>query len=188
MDSKKVMIVMGSPRLKGNSATLALRVAEGAKDSGAEVESFYLHKMNIKPCTACDVCQRDISQGCNIKDDMEQLYPKLRQMDALVIASPIYWFSVAAQTKLFIDRLYALGSQQSHSLKGKRIGIVLTYGDTDPFNSGAVNAMRSFQDAFRYIGSRIVGMVYGSASRPGEIKNNSALMEEAYKLGKRLAS
>jgi len=174
--------------MKGNSITLAHAVADGAKAEGAEVESFYLHKMNIKPCTACDVCQSDIAQDCNIKDDMEQLYPKLRQTDALVIASPIYWFSIAAQTKLFIDRLYALGSPQSHALKGKRIGIVLTYGDKDPFSSGAVNALRAFQDAFRYIGSRIVGVVYGSANEPGEIKSNHALMEEAYILGKRLVT
>jgi multimeric flavodoxin WrbA len=187
LSAKKVLIVMGSPRMKGNSIALAHRVADGATDEGAEVESFYLHKMKIKPCTACDVCQSDIAKDCNIKDDMQQLYPKLRQADALVIACPIYWFTVNAQTKLFIDRLYGLGSPQGHSLKGKRIGIVLTYGDKDPFASGAVNAIRTFQDSFRYIGSRIVGMVYGSANEPGEIKANHALMEEAYMLGKRLA-
>ena len=66
MSVKKVLIVIGSPRLKGNSATLAHRVADGAKAAGAEVESFYLHKMKIKPCTACDVCQADIAQDCNI--------------------------------------------------------------------------------------------------------------------------
>jgi len=188
VNTKKVVIVMGSPRKKGNSATLANRVAEGAKAAGADVESLYLHEMNIKPCNACDICREDTAIDCNINDDMEELYPKLRQADALVIASPIYWFTVAAQTKLFMDRLYALGGPQGNALKGKRIGIILTYGDTDPFSSGAINALRTFQDAFAYIGSNIVDMVYGSASEPGEIKMNHDLMEKAYIIGKRLVT
>ena len=188
MNTQKVVIVMGSPRKEGNSATLAHRVAEGAKAAGADVESLYLHEMDIKPCTACDVCREDTARDCNINDDMEELYPKLRQADALVIASPIYWFTVAAQTKLFMDRLYALGGPQGNALKGKCIGIILTYGDTDPFSSGAINALRTFQDAFAYIGSNIVDMVYGSASEPGEIKMNHDLMEKAYTMGKRLVT
>ena len=116
------------------------------------------------------------------------LYPKLREANALVIAGPIYWFTVSAQTKLFIDRCYALHTPQGNALKGKRIGIVLTYGGSDPFNSGAVNALRTFQDIFNYIGADIVGMVYGSASDPGEIKSNNTLMDEAYQLGKKLVT
>ena len=188
MRTKKVVIVMGSPRKNGNSATLAQRVADGAKAVGAEVESFYLHEMDIKPCSACDECLESSSKDCIINDDMKSLYPKLRQADALVIASPIYWFTVAAQTKLFLDRCYALEGPHGNALKGKRIGIVLTYGDSDPFNSGAVNAIRTFQDAFAYLGSPIVGMVYGSASKAGEIKANRDLMEKAYKMGKQLVA
>jgi len=146
--------------------------------------------MDIKPCDACDICREDSSKDCVIDDDMQNLYPKLRRADALVIASPIYFATVAAQTKLFIDRCYALRGPQEkeNALKGKRIGIVLTYGDSDPFNSGAVNAMRTFQDAFAYIGSPIVSMVYGSASKAGEIKTNRDLMEKAYKLGEQLVT
>ena len=65
---------------------------------------------------------------------------------------------------------------------------MLTYGDSDPFNSGAVNALRTFQDAFGYVRAKIVGTVYGSADKPGEIKENQALMDKAYRLGKQLVS
>jgi len=188
MSAKKVVIVMGSPRKNGNSTILAQKVAQGARDAGATVESFYLHKMNIKPCTACDVCRKNTNVDCNINDDMQDLYPKLRQTDALVIASPIYYFTVAAQTKLFMDRWYALGGPQGNALKGKRIGIILTYGGLDPFDSGAVNALRTFQDIFAYIGSYIVDMVYGSADKIGEIKANQDLMEKAYVMGRRLVA
>jgi hypothetical protein len=70
---------------------------------------------------------------------------------------------------------------------GKRVGIAMSYGDTDPFNSGCVNALRTFQDAFNYVDAKIVGMVYGSAEAPGEIKDNTDLMQRAEELGKKLA-
>ena len=188
MSTTKVITLIGSPRKNGNSVTLAKRVADGVRSMGSGVEDYYLHYMHINPCDACDICQDEIETDCIIDDDMKDLYPKLREADALVIASPIYWFTVSAQTKLFMDRCYALGSPQGYGLKGKRIGIVLTYGDSDPFNSGAVNALRSLQDAYNYVGAKIVGMVYGSALEPGEISNNHAVMEEAYQLGRRIVS
>jgi multimeric flavodoxin WrbA len=103
------------------------------------------------------------------------------------MATPVYWFTVSAQTKLFMDRWYAMGGDEGYPFKGKRFGIVLTYGGQDAFSSGAVNALRTFQDALGYTGAEIVGMVYGSADKAGDIKKNKALLKEAYQLGKDLA-
>ena len=188
MGSKQVLIFNGSPRKHGNSVALAEQVAAGARAAGASVESFALHNMNIRPCDACDFCHGMDEAECTIQDDMGVLYPKLRRADAIVIASPIYWFTMSAQTKLFIDRCYALEGLHGSALAGKQIGIVLTYGDSDPFNSGAINAMRTFQDMFRYIGAEIAGFVYGSASEEGEIQKQPDLLEKAYKLGQKLGS
>ena len=188
MTPKSVIVVMGSPRKNGNSTTLGRRVAAGARAAGAQVETFFLNDMDIGPCTACDACRNDTADDCILQDDMRPLYPKLRAAHALVIASPIYFFTVAAQTKLFMDRCYGLGGPQGNALKGKRVAIVLTYADPDPFISGAVNALRTFQDGFRYIGSDLVGMVYGSADKAGEIIKNKPLMHKAYQLGKELVA
>jgi len=188
MAKKRVVIVKGSPRKAGNSAILAKQVAEGAKEAGAKVESFYLHGMKIRPCTACDKCQKSSEKGCVIDDEMRGLYPKLRRMDALVIATPIYWFTMSAQAKVFLDRCYALGGPEGNELTGKRMGIVLTYADPDPYSSGAVNAIRTFQDAFRYIDADLVGIVYGTAWKAGEIKANKEVMKKAYELGQQLGS
>jgi len=188
MAGKKIVIVLGSPRKEGNSTTLAKQVVAGAEASGAAVETFYLHDMDISPCTACDSCRDNTAEDCVIDDQMRSLYPKLRSADVLVIASPIYWFTVSAQTKLFMDRCYALGGPDGNALKGKQIGIILTYADPDPFSSGAVNALRTFQDGFKYIGAEIVGMLYGSAWKAGEIRDNKELMKKAYELGKKLGS
>jgi multimeric flavodoxin WrbA len=185
---RKIMVVIGSPRRKGNSAALAQRVADGAKDTGAQVETFFLHAMDIRPCTACDACRTKLKKDCIIRDDMKRLYPKLKAADGIVIASPIYWFTISAQTKLFMDRWYALGGDDGYELAGKQFGIVLAYADADPFISGAVNALRTFQDAFNYIGAEMVGTVYGSAWKAGEIKKNKALMDAAYALGKKMAA
>jgi len=185
---KKILIAMGSPRKEGNSASLAKQVASGAEAVGAKVERFYLHGMDIQPCMGCEACREAGAKGCVVDDDMQTLYPKIEQADAIAIASPVYWFTVSAQTKLFMDRWYAYGSQEYRVFEGKRFGIVLTYGDVDPFASGAVNALRTFQDALSYVGARIVGMVYGTASEAGEIRGNRELMEKAYELGKELGS
>jgi multimeric flavodoxin WrbA len=183
-----ILIVNGSPRKRGNSATLARQVAAGAEAAGAQVESYFLQDMDIRPCNACDACLKRADPDCVIDDDMQILYPKLQEADVIVIASPIYWFTVSAQTKLFMDRCYAFEGPGENLLKDKRYAIVLAYGDSDPFNSGAVNALRTFQDGLGYIGAKIAGMVYGSASKPGEIAQNEALMEKAFQLGQRLGS
>jgi multimeric flavodoxin WrbA len=187
MSSKYVLVLKGSPREKGNSSLLADQVADGAKSAGAKVESFHLHNMDIRPCDACDACQ-GTDADCIIEDDMRILYPKLRSADAVVVASPIYWFTMSAQTKLCIDRWYALEDPQGNALAGKQIGIVLTYGDTDPFTSGAINAIRAFQDMFRYVKANLVGIVYGTALNVGDVQKQAGLLERAYKLGQKLAS
>ncbi len=188
MSSKKplVVILKGSPRMRSNSALLADQVAAGALSGGADVESWVLQDLNIQPCIACDSCHQGPDAECVHQDGMQDLYPRLRAADAVVIASPIYWFNLSAQTKLCIDRWYALGGADGHALSGKKLGLVLVYGDTDPYTSGAINAIRTMQDACRYIGMTMVGTVYGSAIEPGEIVDQQAAMAAAFELGQKL--
>ncbi len=200
--AKKIIIVEASPRQNGNSTILARQVAAGARFFGTQVETVHIRSMDIRPCTACDACQESLEADCIIDDDMKAIYPRLRSADAIVYATPVYWFTVSAQIKLFMDRCYALtflGTQPAGEsgeqvetyetdLGGKKFGVVLTFGDVDPFASGAVNAIRTFQDMARFVGSEIVGFVYGSAQRPGEVADNTDLMKQAFDLGRALAS
>ncbi len=187
-DIKKVLILLGSPRKRGNSAILAERIAEGAKSAGARVETLFIQGMKIAPCKSCYACQKPNSKGCSIKDDMQIVYKKLLEADAWVIASPVYWFTVSAQTKVWMDRCFALLPRAKEAFADKRIAIAMSYGDNDPFKSGCVNALRTFQDAYGYVQANIYGMVYGSAMDAGEIKKNEALMEEAEELGRNLVA
>ena len=186
-DQKKVLVLLGSPRKKGNSTTLAQKIVEGAEAAGAAVEQIYLHGQRIAPCQACYGCQKPDSKGCVIDDDMQPIYPKLRAADAWVFASPVYWFSMSAQTKLCLDRCFALLAFGKDVFVGKQIAVAMSYGDADPFISGCVNALRTFQDAFPYVGADMAGMVYGSAEKPGEIRSNQELMQQAEALGRKLA-
>ncbi len=186
--NKKLLVILGSPRKNGNSSALAARISRGAESAGAEVETLFLQDLKISPCRGCDTCKKKDSKGCAINDDMQEIYEKLIKADAWVIASPVYWFTMSAQTKIFMDRCYALPTYAKNPFTGKRIAIAMSYGDADPVKSGCVNALRTFQDAYSYTRSKVVGMVYGSAIKAGEIVKNEVLMREAEELGKLLVS
>ncbi len=183
--SKNVVILLGSPRKNGNSAALASRIGKAAEEAGARVESFFIHGMDIKPCRACWSCQEPDSKGCIVKDDMQDLYTRLAGADAWVIATPVHWFNMSTQTKLWMDRCFALGKYGENPYR-KKIAIAISYGDADPLASGAVNAIRCFQDSFKYVGAEIKGIVYGSATNVGDILQNEELLKEAEDLGRKL--
>lgn len=187
-DRKKVLVVLGSPRKKGNSSILAEHIAKGARMAGAKVQTIFLHDMDISPCRSCYACQKPGSRGCSIKDDMQKIYEIMLGAHAWVIASPVYWFNMSAQTKIWMDRCFALPAHGTDPFSGKRIAIAMSYGGDDPFDSGCVNALRTFQDAFGFVGANIVGMVYGSAMGAGEIKASKDLLAKAEELGEKLIS
>lgn len=96
---------------------------------------------------------------------------------------------MSAQLKLFIDRSYALHpGKGKYAFSDKKVGIIMTYADVDPFAAGAVNALRSFQDICNFVGATIVGSVYGSAENPGDISKKETALQSAYDLGKKLVS
>jgi multimeric flavodoxin WrbA len=185
---KKILILKSSARTNGNSTTLANQIQEGACEAGTDVESINLHGMNIQPCRGCFLCYKS-DKGCVIDDDMQVLFPKIRQADALVLASPIYWYNICGLLKLFLDRFIAFSTDRGgYELRGKRIGVALSYGAGDIISSGANNAINALESMFRYIGSDLVEIVHGSGNNPGDIAHNKILMDQAFRLGKNLAN
>ena len=182
-----MLVVLGSPRKNGNSTILANKLVEGATEAGADVETIFLQGLKIAPCNACDACRKNPKVGCAIKDDMIPIYKKIERADAIVLASPVYWFNMSAQLKTFIDRTYAMEKDGKYGFSGKVFGIIMTYADVDAFAAGAVNALRSFQDMCAFVGSKIAGIVHGSAEHAGDIASNEALLQAAFDLGKKLA-
>src|SRR5512137_2974595 len=100
---RKVLGILGSPCTDGNTAELLDAVLEGARAKGAETERIDLARLNIHPCLECGGCESGIS-CTKTHDDMNSIYAKIRQVDAIVVASPIFFLGVTAQTKAMIDR------------------------------------------------------------------------------------
>ena len=103
---KKVLILAGSPRKNGNSAALCEEFARGAKEVGNEVEIIYLRDKKIGYCVACYYC-KDHDGVCIIRDDMAEILDKMNAADVIVMASPVYFYSIDAQMKALIDRTVA---------------------------------------------------------------------------------
>jgi multimeric flavodoxin WrbA len=122
---------------------------------------------------------------CIIDDDMEALYPAFIEADLVVLASPIYWWSVSAQLKLFIDRLYGLNREKNpHYFRGKKIMLVLTYEDEDP-NSGAELTIRMFKEICDYTEMGLVAVLrYCSGKR--HVRECSEILNKARELGQQL--
>lgn len=106
LNNMKITVFNGSPRIKGNTEILldeALRAIETDKHN---ITIFRLNEMQIKPCQDCDGC---VNTGvCIIKDDMDAIYDAIREAERIILASPIFFSGLSAQTKLMIDRCQAL--------------------------------------------------------------------------------
>ncbi len=107
----KVLIVLGSPRKKGNSETLTQTVLSGIEEKkDCTVESLYLHGLKISPCRGCGGC--DKTGICVVKDEMTELYEKVDEADIIFLVTPVYFYGPSAQLKTFIDRCQACWSRK----------------------------------------------------------------------------
>lgn len=141
-----VLILMGSPRLHGNTAELCKPFMEELKENGARVHYVTLADKNIHPCKGCYACQ-DVSgtYGCVQKDDMYAIVEEIQWADLIVLATPIYTWYCTAHMKNVLDRHYGLnkyyGSAEGSLWAGKKVAIIATHGydrayATDPFVMG----------------------------------------------------
>lgn len=183
--SKLALIVNSSPRKGSNSSALARAMGEGFIEAGGRVETVDLAGLDIKPCLGCEACQRNGGKCVQI-DGMQTVYPKVVAAEALVLASPVYWFNMSGQLKVFLDRCFAVALTEAGSFGRKTLAAALAYGDSDPMTSGAVNALRCYQDICRFSGATWAGCVYGSAMERDLMAQNETLLTEARELGRRL--
>jgi multimeric flavodoxin WrbA len=183
-----ILAISATPRANGNSEILLDSMIAGCQAAGATVEKVRLRELDLHPCTGCDGCQRRVEDPCVIHDDVPALLACLRTADGILIASPIYFAAVNAQLKMVLDRLYSLfGAGDFSTLKGKRLALAFSYGDTDPLASGVMNALRMFQDCCRPLGIELVGWVHTDCLRPGEVVHKAEILDQAKALGQRLA-
>ncbi|MDR0826491.1 MAG: flavodoxin family protein [Desulfovibrio sp.] len=155
--SKNIVILSGSPRKGGNTDRLAQAFVDGAKAAGKQIALFRVADLKIGGCRGCNHCFKQ--QGvCVQKDDMPPILDALCKADALVLASPVYYFGVTAQIKLAIDRFYALLQE---GMPVKRAALLMTCGDDSD------NAAKSSISMFRQISTYLKWDEAGIIVAPG---------------------
>jgi len=185
----KVLGVMGSPRIKGNTDLLLDEALKGAQSQGAEVEKIIVDKLKIAPCREYYGCLKD--GNCVIRDDMDAIYPKLLDADRIIVASPIFFYGLTSQVKALIDRCQALWARK----------YVLKQNPPDSGRKGAFIAVGATRGKRLFEGSiltveflfQAIGVIYvdelliQGVDQKGEIKEHPTALTDAFELGKRLA-
>lgn len=116
--SKKIVILNGSPRKKGNTSALVKAFTEGAESAGNIVTEFFLNDMNIHGCMGCFGGHSSKECPCVQKDDMAKIYPEVKESDVIVLATPLYYWNMSGQIRTAIDRLFALEEGDGNLLRG----------------------------------------------------------------------
>src|SRR3989338_8420852 len=181
----KVLGLSGSPRKGGNTDTLLDKALEGTEAAGAAAEKIVLNDLNFCPCQECGGCAR--TGICVVKDDMQAVYEKLQDADAVIIASPIFFGSVSAQVKMMIDRLQCLWVakyvlKRAVSAKAGRKGVFLSVGGADKveFFDNAKSIIKVF---FATLGIKYAGeLYYRGLDRKTAIKEKEGALEAAFSL------
>lgn len=124
----KILIIMGSPRSHGNTAKLCDAFIQGAEECGKQCFLFKVSEKLMHPCLGCGWCKTH--QGrCVQKDDIEALYSLFEIAEGIVFASPLYFYTISAQLKVVIDRLYAMGTAVGFSYPPRSSGWIMTAGE-----------------------------------------------------------
>lgn len=180
----KIISFLGSPRKQGNTAALLNKVLQGAcSNPNVESETIFLEEENINPCMGCNSCKKSENLKCVIKDDMQKIYTKIEDADLIIIATPIYWWSVTAQTKTLVDRFYGMNFKSPNlNLEDKKIMLLMTYGGALP-NSGPERVELNFKEICDYMKISVAG-VLGVCTEKIEVSNNEQALKEAYNLGR----
>jgi len=176
--SKNILVISASPRKGGNSDTLCDEFIRGAKDNGHITEKIFLKDRKINYCMGCGVCNS--THRCVQKDDMQEILEKMVKADVIVMATPVYFYSMNAQMKTFIDRTVPRYTE----IKGKDFYYIITAADTKVANmQKAIEGFRGFTiDCLE--DTKEKGIIYGiNAWNEGDIKDTPA-MQQAYEMGK----
>lgn len=178
--SKKVLILSGSPRKGGNSDILCDEFLRGAQEAGNEVEKIRVAAKKVAPCSACYYC-RDHGGACVHKDDMAEILQKMIEADVLVLASPVYFYSIDAQLKAVIDRTLARWLE----VKNKEFYYIVTMADESKTSANTTLAcFRGYADCVE--GAVEKGVIIGSGVyEPGRVKDTAAV-QQAYEMGKNI--
>jgi multimeric flavodoxin WrbA len=178
----KILAIVGSPRPAGNTSFLVDQALQEAAARGLETEKIILAQHRVNPCMGHDDCAS--FSACRQDDDAPRILDKFSNADGIILGSPVYYYNMTAQMKAFVDRSYFL---YTHEISPKAVcaGLIVIGGGAGVEH--AVRALRRFVKLSTDIPNERIVTLTGYASQPGEVKKNLALVEQARKLGARIA-
>ena len=193
MQHPKIVAIYGSPRRKGNTATLLKKTIEGALDSGAEVEEIVLRDLKISPCLEIYGCMQ--AGECAIKDDFQMVRDKILASQGLILASPVFFYAVSSHTKILMDRFQSLWvkkywvdktskDQQTIQRKGLFISVGATKGKK--LFDGMLLSIKYFFDVLDM--DLWKALLYRQLDFQDDVLKHPEHLEEAYTAGKEFTS
>lgn len=188
---KKVLLISGSPRSGANGDAMLSSAEKALSEAGAEIIRFNIRDKKVNPCVCCMECKKPAADGCVQPDDMSPLIPVIKDCDAIIFNTPIYFQHVTAQSKTFIDRMYCMFNPMKPPVpsgqESKKLGIILTFGTADPVvmeNEIGGFVRRSF-DLSGITDSQVV--LAPGCRFPTSTADNPEQLKAAYDLGKWIA-
>jgi multimeric flavodoxin WrbA len=190
MQTVKIVAIFGSPRRKGNTATLLREAIRAARESGAVVEEIVLRDHKISPCLEIYGCKAD--GECAIKDDFQKVRDLILDAQGLILASPIFFYSVSAHTKILMDRFQSLWvkkywidktpkNQKNIQRKGLFIAVGATKGKK--LFDGSLLSIRYFFDILDM--ELWKALLYRQLDFEGDVLKHPEFLQEAYEAGKK---
>ena len=188
----KIIAIYGSPRRKGNTALLLDRAVQGAEEAGAAVEQIVLRDLKISPCLEIYGCRE--TGRCVIQDDFQKVYDLLQQCQGVMLASPIFFYTVSAQTKILMDRCQSFWvkkywidqvpfGKQNYARKGLFISVGATSGKK--LFDGALQTVKYFFDVLDM--ELWQALLYRGLDFEGDVLKHPEYLEEAFSQGKAFA-
>ena len=186
---KKALILIGSPRKKGSTAILAAEAERGLMEKGIETKTVFLNDLKIKGCQGCYWCKKNDVADCAVKDEMQVIHRLMQESDGLIIASPIYFAGVTAQTKAWLDRLFPyIGMDLSPKMPpGKKFSFIFTQNQPDGrlFRTGIESFMFAVGLSGLTVKDHLVACDLDAGTKP-PVTEQKECMETAYRIGRDL--
>jgi multimeric flavodoxin WrbA len=184
-----VVALCGSPRPRGNTATLIDAILEGAAEAGATTTRFDLAKLDVRGCRACDACLKTAEAKCVQQDDMTRILEALRTADAWVLGTPVYYAHLSGYLKTAIDRMYSLWTTEGGwqlGLSGTRRGAVVVV-QADPEKETPAKVADYVASVIEWHNGQVVGRIAESSlGAPGDAAARPDLLARAREIGRKL--
>ncbi len=184
----KALILIGSPRKNGSTRTLAAEAERGLQEQGVQTTTLFLNDLQIRGCQACYSCKRNDVAACALRDDMQTVHRLMQESDGIIVATPIYFAGVTAQTKTWLDRLFPyIGFSLRPKMPQKKVSFIFTQNQPD---AGLFEAsIRTFMQMVGLTGLSprdfLLACDLDAGVKP-PVSGKQEIMEQAYRLGRDL--